>query len=84
MEQARSAKTVGLTEKPLMTDVIAGDGAALSKELLAMRETLFPPVSQKTLRSFSSVETAKLVGIAQTLSLKAGDLDSLTSQSPQA
>lgn len=64
MEQARSAKTVGLTEKPLMTDVIAGDGAALSKELLAMRETLFPPVSQKTLRSFSSVETAKLVGIA--------------------
>ncbi|MEQ8444355.1 MAG: plasmid partitioning protein RepA [Pelagibacterium sp.] len=47
-----------------MTDVIAADGAALSAELLAMREALFPPVSQKTLRSFSSVETAKLIGIA--------------------
>ncbi|MES4992421.1 plasmid partitioning protein RepA [Agrobacterium radiobacter] len=47
-----------------MTDVIAGDGAALSAELLAMREALFPPVSRKTLRSFSSVETAKLIGIA--------------------
>jgi len=29
-----------------------------------MREALFPPVSQKSLRSFSSVETAKLIGIA--------------------
>lgn len=46
-----------------MTDVIAGDGAALSEELLAMRKALFPPVSKKTLRSFSSVESAKLIGI---------------------
>ncbi|WP_105386516.1 plasmid partitioning protein RepA [Neorhizobium alkalisoli] len=47
-----------------MTEVIAGDGAALSAELQAMRAALFPPVSQKTLRSFSSVESAKLIGIA--------------------
>lgn len=50
--------------KAAMTEVIAGDGRALSAELLAMRQTLFPPVSQKALRQFSSTETAKLVGIA--------------------
>ena len=64
MQKARSAKTLALGTRPPMTDVIAADGAALSAELLAMREALFPPVSQKTLRSFSSVETAKLIGIA--------------------
>ncbi|UIK08990.1 plasmid partitioning protein RepA [Neorhizobium galegae] len=47
-----------------MTEVIAGDGAALSEELQAMRAALFPPVAQKTLRSFSSLESAKLIGIA--------------------
>ncbi len=50
--------------KPSVTDVIAGDGGALSAELLSMRQTLFPPASQKTLRSFSSIEAAKLVGVA--------------------
>jgi chromosome partitioning protein len=50
--------------KARMTDVIAGDGAALSEELHALRQTLFPPASQKTLRSFSSGEAAKLIGIA--------------------
>ncbi|TQI65226.1 chromosome partitioning protein [Bosea sp. AK1] len=64
MEKARSAKTIATNSKPLMTDVIAGDGASLSNELLAMREALFPPVSKKSLRSFSSLETAKLIGIA--------------------
>jgi chromosome partitioning protein len=47
-----------------MTDVIATDGSALSAELLAMRQTLFPPASQKTLRPFSSTEAARLIGIA--------------------
>lgn len=64
MQKARSSKTLTSGAKPLMTDVIAGDGAALSAELLAMREALFPPVSKKSLRSFSSVEAAKLIGIA--------------------
>lgn len=47
-----------------MTEVIGSDGGALSSELLAMRKTLFPPASRKTLRSLSSSEAAKLLGIA--------------------
>ena len=47
-----------------MTSVIAGDGQALSQELQALRQTLFPPVSQKVLRNFSSGEAARLIGIA--------------------
>ena len=50
--------------KPTMTAVIAEDGSALSRELNALRKTLFPPKSQKALRSFSSGEAAKLIGIA--------------------
>lgn len=50
--------------KTRITQVIAGDGAALSEELHALRQTLFPPASQKVLRSFSSGEAAKLIGIA--------------------
>lgn len=64
MLKARSQTGTASTSKPLITDVIAGDGAALSEELQAMRKALFPPVSKKTLRSFSSVESAKLIGIA--------------------
>ena len=64
MAKARSQIAATPTSKRLMTEVIAGDGAALSQELQAMRQALFPPVSQKTLRSFSSVESAKLIGIA--------------------
>jgi chromosome partitioning protein len=52
------------TAKPSPTEVIAADGGALSTELLALRQTLFPPSSQKTLRSFSSGEAAKLIGVA--------------------
>jgi chromosome partitioning protein len=47
-----------------ITDVIASDGGSLSSELLAMRQTLFPPASQKVLRAFSSSEAGKLLGIA--------------------
>jgi chromosome partitioning protein len=47
-----------------MTQLIAGDGAALSEELQALRQTLFSPASEKALRSFSSGEAAKLIGIA--------------------
>ncbi|MGO9773826.1 MAG: plasmid partitioning protein RepA [Roseiarcus sp.] len=50
--------------KPKMTSVIAADGSALSQELNELRKTLFPPESKKTLRSFSSGEAAKLIGIA--------------------
>src|SRR3954452_2054369 len=47
-----------------ITSTIAADGAALSSELNALRKTLFPPLSQKLLRSFSSGEAAKLIGVA--------------------
>lgn len=50
--------------KEKITRVIAGDGAALSQELQALRQSLFPPTSHKVLRSFSSGEAAKLIGIA--------------------
>lgn len=50
--------------KSKMTSVIAADGSALSQELNELRKTLFPPESKKTLRSFSSGEAAKLIGIA--------------------
>ncbi|MUZ76202.1 plasmid partitioning protein RepA [Agrobacterium vitis] len=63
MVKARSQRST-LGERRPMTDVIAGDGAALSEELQAMRAALFPPAAQKVLRSFSSVESAKLIGIA--------------------
>ena len=49
---------------PSVTEVIAADGNSLSAELLAMRQTLFPPSAEKTLRSFSSTEAARLLGIA--------------------
>lgn len=47
-----------------ITAMIGSDGSALSAELNALRKTLFPPASQKVLRSFSSGEAAKLVGVA--------------------
>lgn len=51
-------------DKQKITKVIASDGAALSQELHALRQSLFPPASHKILRSFSSGEAAKLIGIA--------------------
>ncbi len=43
---------------------IAEDAQALSLQLQAMRERLFPPTSRKSLRSFSSVEAARLIGVS--------------------
>ncbi|RYE39050.1 MAG: plasmid partitioning protein RepA, partial [Hyphomicrobiales bacterium] len=45
-------------------ETIAADARALSAQLQAMRERLFPPVSQKTLRSFTSGEAARLIGVS--------------------
>ena len=49
--------------KPFADDVIASDGRNLSGQLRALRESLFPPNSQKALRRFSSGEAARLVGV---------------------
>jgi chromosome partitioning protein len=43
---------------------IAADAQALSEQLKAMRERLFPPAASKTLRAFSSGEAAKLIGVS--------------------
>ncbi|CAH0342842.1 plasmid partitioning protein RepA [Rhizobium sp. CECT 9324] len=45
-------------------ETIAEDAQALSAQLKAMRERLFPPTSQKTLRSFTSGEAARLIGVS--------------------
>lgn len=50
---------------PQPADVaIAADAAALSAQLKAMRERLLEPSTGKTLRSFSSGEAAKLIGVS--------------------
>lgn len=53
-----------LEERQLADETIARDARALSEQLKAMRERLFPPLSSKTLRSFSSGEAAKLIGVS--------------------
>ncbi|MCM2293182.1 plasmid partitioning protein RepA [Allorhizobium sp. BGMRC 0089] len=45
-------------------ETIAEDARVLSAQLKAMRERLFPPASMKTLRSFTSGEAARLVGVS--------------------
>jgi chromosome partitioning protein len=51
------------TLKPFVDDIIADDGRKLSEQLRALRESLFPPSSSKTLRKFTSGEAAKLIGV---------------------
>ncbi|MCO6188363.1 plasmid partitioning protein RepA [Rhizobium sp. L1K21] len=45
-------------------EAIAADAEALSAQLQAMRDRIFAPTSQKTLRRFTSGEAAKLVGVS--------------------
>lgn len=45
-------------------EAIADDARALSEQLKAMRDRLYPPASMKTLRAFSSGEAAKLIGVS--------------------
>ncbi|SRR5579875_65653 len=44
--------------------VIAADAHSLSAQLQTLRQSLFPPASQKGLRRFSSGEAAKLIGVS--------------------
>lgn len=46
-------------------DAIGGHANLLSSQLRAMSETLFPPVSKKTLRRFTSGEAAKLMRVSR-------------------
>ncbi|OLP61908.1 plasmid partitioning protein RepA [Xaviernesmea oryzae] len=45
-------------------EAIAADARALSDQLKAMRDRLFAPSAQKTLRSFTSGEAARLIGVS--------------------
>jgi chromosome partitioning protein len=49
--------------KPLVDDIIAGDGQTLSAQLRALRDSLFPPTSSKELRKFTSGEASRLIGV---------------------
>lgn len=50
-------------EAPAIDQIIAGDAAALSAQLQALREKLFPPEAKKQLRRFSSGDAAALIGV---------------------
>nr|WP_320443059.1 plasmid partitioning protein RepA [Neorhizobium petrolearium] len=60
------AESTGAVVEPrvLADEAIARDARALSEQLKAMRERLFPPASMKSLRAFSSGEAAKLIGVS--------------------
>ena len=45
-------------------ETIAEDAQALSAQLKAMRDRLFSPTSRKSLRSFTSGEAARLIGVS--------------------
>ncbi len=48
----------------MLHDIIADDANELSQKLQEHRLKLFPPKAEKTLRRFSSTETAKIIGVA--------------------
>jgi chromosome partitioning protein len=51
-------------DPPGLERLIAADARLLSTQLAALRQRLFPPAAQKTLRGFSSGEAAALIGIS--------------------
>jgi chromosome partitioning protein len=59
------AEPLTITEPalPVIHELIAMDAHELSEKLQAHRLKLFPPSARKSLRRFSSGETAKLIGI---------------------
>ena len=61
----RSGSSIDAADtRALAEEMIARDARALSEQLKAMRERLFPPASMKSLRSFSSGEAARLIGVS--------------------
>src|ERR1700755_222212 len=61
VDTGRADSTAGVTA---LHDLIAGDASGLSEKLQEHRLKLFPPRAEKTLRRFSSTETAKIIGVA--------------------
>jgi chromosome partitioning protein len=52
------------TEQPGLDQLIAEDAAVLSSQLTSIRQRLYPPAAQKSLRRFSAGEAAALIGIS--------------------
>jgi chromosome partitioning protein len=50
---------------PAFDETIWEDSQALGSQLQVLRERLFPPEAQKELRTFSTAETAKLIGVTE-------------------
>ncbi|WP_082490705.1 plasmid partitioning protein RepA [Aureimonas sp. Leaf454] len=64
-ENGQTEVTRTTKEPALPADLqIAEDARLLSSQLSAMRQRLFPPSAFKTLRSFTSGEAAKLIGVS--------------------
>jgi len=49
---------------PSLDQLIAQDATVLSSQLTSIRQRLYPPAAQKSLRRFSSGEAAALIGIS--------------------
>ncbi|UUP19859.1 plasmid partitioning protein RepA [Nitratireductor thuwali] len=49
---------------PAADETIAADAALLSEQLRALRDRLFAPTSNKVLRTFTSGEAARLIGVS--------------------
>ncbi|WP_265517413.1 plasmid partitioning protein RepA [Nitratireductor luteus] len=53
-----------VTGSPAADETIAADAALLSEQLRALRDRLFAPTSSKVLRTFTSGEAARLIGVS--------------------
>ncbi|MFC6490855.1 plasmid partitioning protein RepA [Nitratireductor sp. GCM10026969] len=51
-------------QTPAADERIAADAALLSGQLRVLRDRVFPPASQKALRTFTSGEAARLIGVS--------------------
>jgi chromosome partitioning protein len=60
----KNAAMLAQPEKQSSDDRIAAHARLLSEKLLSIRDKLFPPESVKTLRSFTSGEAARLIGVS--------------------
>ena len=63
-DSAQPASVASLSATLSADRAIAADAEMLSAQLQAMRNRLFPPTAQKTLRKFTSGEAARLIGVS--------------------
>ena len=61
---AEALRRAGIDTGQSADQQIAADAEGLSAQLSAMRDRFFPPAARKVLRSFSSGEAARLIGVS--------------------